>query len=173
MADDFPQVFRVQQRLDATPPVAVAASVADGFAPIRGQLKPGLRVGVGGGSRGISNLAEAIAAVIGELKKAGTEPFIIPAMGSHGGATPEGQVAVLAGYGVTEASMGVPIRASMEVRPLGQTEEGQEVLWSCEAAAADGIRGASAAAQRPLSGGLAQVAHWLADSICGARSWLQ
>ena len=67
MADDFPQVFRVRQRLDATPPVAVAASVADEFEPIRGQLKPGMRVGVGVGSRGISNLAEAVAAVIGQI----------------------------------------------------------------------------------------------------------
>ena len=139
MADDFPQVFRVRQRLDATPPVAVAASVADEFEPIRGQLKPGMRVGVGVGSRGISNLAEAVAAVIGELKKAGTEPFIIPAMGSHGGATPEGQVAVRAGYGGTEASRGVPIRASMEVEPLGQAEDGRSVLWSREAARSDGV----------------------------------
>jgi len=139
MADKFPQMFRVRQRLDATPPVDVAASVVDGFSPLHGQLKPGMRIGVGVGSRGISNLAKAVAAVIGELKKAGTEPFIIPAMGSHGRATPDGQVAVLAGYGVTEATMGVPIHASMEVRPLGQAEDGREVLWSREAASSDGI----------------------------------
>ena len=139
MSNEFPQMFRVRQRLDATPPVDVAASVVDGFSLICGQLKQGMRIGVGVGSRGISNLAEAVAAVIGELKKAGTEPFIIPAMGSHGGATPEGQVAVLASYGVTEASMGVPVRASMEVELLGQAEDGREVLWSREAASSDGI----------------------------------
>ena len=139
MVDEFPQMFRVRQRLDATPPIDVAASVVDGFSSIRGQLKPGMRIGVGVGSRGISNLAKAVAAVIGELKKAGTEPFIIPAMGSHGGATPEGQVAVLAGYGVTESSMGVPILATMDVEPIGQAEDGREVLWSREAASSDGI----------------------------------
>ena len=89
MAVEFPKMFRVHQRFDATPPVDVAASVAAGFPVIQGRLKPGMRVAVGVGSRGISNLSKVVAAVIGELKSAGTAPFIIPAMGSHGGATPE------------------------------------------------------------------------------------
>jgi hypothetical protein len=139
MTDEFPQMLRVRQQFDATPPVDVAASVADGFAAIRGQLKPGMRVAVGVGSRGISNLAKVVAAVIGELKSAGAEPFILPAMGSHGGATPEGQAGLLADYGVTEASMGVPVRASMEVGSLGQVKGGQDVPWSREALAADGV----------------------------------
>ena len=62
MADEFPQMFRVRQRFEATPPVDVAASVADGFPAIRGQLKPGMRIAVGVGSRGISNLAKVVAA---------------------------------------------------------------------------------------------------------------
>ena len=139
MAIEFPKMFRVHQRFDATPPVDVAASVAAGFPVIHRRVKPGMRVAVGVGSRGISNLAKVVAAVIGELKSAGTEPFIIPAMGSHGGATPEGQAGLLADYGVTEASMGVPVRASMEVKSLGQADDGQEVPWSCEALAADGV----------------------------------
>ena len=89
MAVAFPKMFRVHQRFDATSPVDVAASVAAGFPVIHGRLKPGMQVAVGVGSRGISNLAKVVAAVISELKSAGTEPFIIPAMGSHGGATPE------------------------------------------------------------------------------------
>ena len=133
MAIEFPKMFRVHQRFDATPPVDVAASVAAGFPVIHRRLKPGMRVAVGVGSRGISNLAKVVAAVIGELKSAGTEPFIIPAMGSHGGATPEGQAGLLADYGVTEASMGVPVRASMEVKSLGEADDGQDVPWSCEA----------------------------------------
>ena len=139
MAVEFPKMFRVHQRFDATLPVDIAASVAAGFQVIHGRLKPGMRVAVGVGSRGISNLAKVVTAVIGELKSAGTEPFIIPAMGSHGGATPEGQAGLLADYGVTEASMGVPVRASMEVKSLGQADDGQEVPWSCEALAADGV----------------------------------
>ena len=139
MAVEFPTMFRVHQRFDATPPVDVATSVAAGFPVIHGRLKPGMRVAVGVGSRGISNLSKVVAAVIGELKSAGTAPFIIPAMGSHGGATPEGQAGLLADYGVTEASMGVPVRASMEVKSLGQADDGQDVPWSCEALAADGV----------------------------------
>ena len=139
MAVAFPKMFRVHQRFDATSPVDVAASVAAGFPVIHGRLKPGMQVAVGVGSRGISNLAKVVAAVISELKRAGTEPFIIPAMGSHGGATPEGQAGLLADYGVTEASMGVPVRASMEVKSLGQVDDGQDVPWSSEALAADGV----------------------------------
>ena len=139
MAVAFPKMFRVHQRFDATSPVDVAASVAAGFPVIHGRLKPGMQVAVGVGSRGISNLAKVVAAVIRELKRAGTEPFIIPAMGSHGGATPEGQAGLLADYGVTEASMGVPVRASMEVKSLGQVDDGQDVPWSSEALAADGV----------------------------------
>ncbi len=139
MAVEFPKMFRMHQRFDATLPVDVAASVAAGFPVIHGRLKPGMRVAVGVGSRGISNLSKVVAAVIGELKSAGTAPFIIPAMGSHGGATPEGQAGLLADYGVTEASMGVPVRASMEVKSLGQADDGQDVPWSCEALAADGV----------------------------------
>ena len=139
MAVAFPKMFRVHQRFDATSPVDVAASVAAGFPVIHGRLKPGMQVAVGVGSRGISNLAKVVAAVISELKSAGTEPFIIPAMGSHGGATPEGQAGLLADYGVTEASMGVPVRASMEVKSLGQVDDGQDVPWSSEALAADGV----------------------------------
>ena len=139
MAVAFPKMFRVHQRFDATSPVDVAASVAAGFPVIHDRLKPGMQVAVGVGSRGISNLAKVVAAVISELKSAGTEPFIIPAMGSHGGATPEGQAGLLADYGVTEASMGVPVRASMEVKSLGQVDDGQDVPWSSEALAADGV----------------------------------
>ena len=76
MAIEFPKMFRVHQRFDATPPVDVAALVAAGFPVIHRRLKPGMRVAVGVGSRGISNLAKVVAAVISELKSAGTEPFL-------------------------------------------------------------------------------------------------
>ena len=69
-------------------------------------------------------MSEIVLLIVQELKRAGTKPFIIPAMGSHGSATAEGQVALLAGYGVTEARMGVPIRPSMEVKKLGKLSFG-------------------------------------------------
>jgi len=139
MSHDFPSMLVVQQRFESTPPVDFEAVVSSGFGSIKPRLKPGMSVAVGVGSRGISNLSNIVSLVIDELKKAGTNPFIIPAMGSHGGATPEGQLALLAGYGVTEGSMGVPIRSSMEVAPLGVSAAGQEVHWSREAIAADGV----------------------------------
>ena len=94
---------------------------------------------MGVGSRGITNLATIVGAVLDQLRGAGAQPFIIPAMGSHGGATPEGQRDVLTGYGVTEDAMGVPIRASLEVRQVGTSPDGVPVFCSVEALDADGI----------------------------------
>jgi hypothetical protein len=103
------------------------------------KLKPGMRIAVGAGSRGISNIATIVTSAVEFLKAAGTKPFLIPAMGSHGGATPEGQIEVLASYGITEASVGVPIVASMETVVLGRTADGMDVIFSAEAKKADGI----------------------------------
>ncbi len=75
-----------------------------------------MRVAVGVGSRGISNLKEIVEATIRVLMAAGAQPFIIPAMGSHGGATPDGQTKVLVEYGIAADSLGVPIDADMEVK---------------------------------------------------------
>ena len=94
---------------------------------------------MGVGSRGITHLREIVAAVLGQLRAAGAQTFIIPAMGSHGGATPEGQREVLASYGITEDAMGVAIRDSLEVRQVGTTSDGVSVVCSTEALAADGI----------------------------------
>jgi hypothetical protein len=109
------------------------------FERVRARLKPGTRIAVAVGSRGIANLDRIIRGVIHELRESGAAPFIVPAMGSHGGATPEGQVRLLADYGVTEERMGAPIRAAMDTQCLGATEDGVEVLWSAEAARADGV----------------------------------
>jgi hypothetical protein len=79
-------------------------------------------VAVGVGSRGIAGLHEIVTAVIGELRTAGFEPFVVPAMGSHGGGTAEGQREVLAGYGISERALGVPIRATMETEVVGEVE---------------------------------------------------
>jgi hypothetical protein len=80
-----------------------------------------------------------VAAVLSRLKAAGAQPFIIPAMGSHGGATPEGQREVLASFGITEATTGVPIAASMEVQQIGATDDGVPVFCSTDALGADAI----------------------------------
>ncbi len=103
------------------------------------QVKPGARIAVGVGSRGISNLRAIVKATLDGLAAAGARPFIVPAMGSHGGATPEGQTAVLAEYGVTAESLGVPVEASMAVRKIGEVFGGRDVVFSDAALDADAV----------------------------------
>lgn len=130
---------RIRQNFPRSAPLDLPAAVSREFERLRPELKPGARIAVGVGSRGITNLTTLVAAVIRELRAAGAQPFIIPAMGSHGGATPEGQRGILAGYGITEDEMGVPVRPSLDVRQIGATSEGAPVYCSVEALAADGI----------------------------------
>lgn len=134
-----PRILRVRQIFPQPPPLDLRATVDSEFAKLRPRIKPGARIAVGVGSRGITNLSAIVAAVLEQLRAAGATPFIIPAMGSHGGATPEGQREVLATYGITEEAMRAPIPASMEVRQIGVSAEGVPVFCSVEAFAADGI----------------------------------
>lgn len=93
----------------------------------RGAIRPGAEIGVTVGSRGILGIAELARAAVDFLKSRDARPFIIPAMGSHGGAAAEAQRNLIAHYGVTEESMGVPIRDQMQTRSLGKTPDGVEV----------------------------------------------
>src|SRR6266705_13451 len=137
----FPRMFAIRQRFPVSPRLEIPAVVQHDFKTqnVLSRLQPGAQIAVGVGSRGISNIKNIVAAVLDELKAAGARPFILPAMGSHGGATPEGQIGVLESYGVTEQSMGVPIRASMDVERIGRTEDGVEVSCSVEALRAEGV----------------------------------
>ena len=81
------------------------------------------------GSRGIRDVATVVRTAVNGLKARGAHPFIIPAMGSHGGATPDGQRQLIAHYGVTEEAMGCPVRAEMETRSLGRTASGSTRGW--------------------------------------------
>lgn len=138
-AQILPRMLRMQQHFPQRPVLDIAAVVRVEVARMRPHLKPGQRVAVAVGSRGIARLAQVVRALLDELRAAGVQPFIVPAMGSHGGATPEGQLHVLADYGVTEASMGVPIHAAMDAVNLGRTPDGLSALCSAEALRADGI----------------------------------
>jgi len=102
-------------------------------------IKPGDDIAITAGSRGISDIDLITRNVIDELIKLQGKPFIIPAMGSHGGATTEGQIDVLAGYGITENKMGVPIRATMEVVRIGEGKNGIPVYIDKNALDADHI----------------------------------
>jgi len=103
------------------------------------RIKPGMTVAIGCGSRGIANISEATKAVVDFLLKCGAKPFIFPAMGSHGGATADGQVKVLADYGISEDSMGCPIKSSMEVVELSKLDTGMPIYIDKHASEADGI----------------------------------
>ena len=123
----------VRLRLDGekVPSGGVAAAVAAALA-IAGtgdRITAGQRVAITAGSRGIDRIAEVLAAVVAEVRSRGGEPFIIPAMGSHAGATAESQVELLHHYGVTEAAMGCPIRSSMDVVQLGTVEDDLPVFF--------------------------------------------
>lgn len=86
-------------------------------------LRPGARVAITAGSRGVSNIAQITRSVAAHFRDQGLSPFVIPAMGSHGGGTPEGQADVLAHYGITEATVGCPVVSSLDVVELGRTPE--------------------------------------------------
>jgi hypothetical protein len=116
----LPDFFRVTQRADTPGLVDVEAATRRALLElaIAKSIRRGMKVAVGAGSRGISNYGLIVRVVCEELKGLGAEVCIVPAMGSHGGATAEGQVEVLAHSGITESAMGVPIKSSMEVVEL-------------------------------------------------------
>lgn len=118
-------------------PAAVFAQL--GREPFRSKVRPGMRIAITAGSRGVANVAVITKAVADFVKSRGAMPFIVPAMGSHGGATAEGQLEVLAGYGITPESMGCEVRSSMEVVDLGLCATGKRVYMDKNAFEADGI----------------------------------
>jgi hypothetical protein len=130
----------IRQRVSVLPEVKVSAEIEREWAVLKDriELPRNGRVAVAVGSRGISNLAEVVAAVVMKLKKAGCEPFIVPAMGSHGGATAQGQEEVLSARGITEESVGAPVRSAMKVASMGETD-GIPLFMDRVAQEADGI----------------------------------
>ncbi len=119
----LPAFFRVKQKSNTPGLIDVEAATRGALSelPIAKFIRRGMKVAVGAGSRGISNYAQIVRVVCQALKELGAEVFIVPAMGSHGGATAAGQQEVLEYSGITERAMGVPIRSSMEVVELGRT----------------------------------------------------
>ncbi len=106
---------------------------------LQDRIKPGARIGITVGSRGVYQIALILRTVVDEVKNLGGQSFLIPAMGSHGGATAEGQIEVLKNLGVTEESVGAPILSSMEVVRIGSTDSGVPVHLDKYASEADGI----------------------------------
>jgi hypothetical protein len=139
--DDLPSFATVRTITD--PPrvedVRAAAVDAVGDIPAFDDLPPGAEVAVTAGSRGIHDVPAVLEAAVEELQARGFEPFVMPGMGSHGGATAEGQVETLASLGVTEASMGCEIRSSMAVERVAEDPNGEPVHAARDALDADAI----------------------------------
>jgi len=133
----YPKLFRIAQRFEESCIEDIAATVEAEIARLNPAISAGQSVAVAVGSRGIDRHHLIVKAVVKELLSLGAEPYIVPAMGSHGGATALGQAAILAGFGIDQLNMGVPIRASMEVIQLGTTEFGMPVYFDRLASEAD------------------------------------
>jgi len=137
----FPRLLLIRQKFPDRQIPDVAAEVrrqlaAAGFAA---RVAPGARVAIGVGSRGINGISTIVRAVVAYWKNAGAEPFVFPAMGSHGAASAAGQADVLAHYGITESGVGCPIVSQLEVVSLGKTADGIEAFLDHAAYEADGV----------------------------------
>lgn len=140
---DFPlsSMVRVEQKFSAPMIENITETIKNEFTKegIKNKIVPGQKIAVGCGSRGIANIAAITKSVIDELIRLGAKPFIFPCMGSHGAASAEGQKEVLAGYGISEETMSVPVHATMDTEIVGHLEDGTPIHVDMNAANADGI----------------------------------
>jgi hypothetical protein len=136
----FPKMFRVKQELQGPMLADIPAAVRETMRNLKlaDRVKPGQTVAITSGSRGVANIDRITKAVVDELKTLGLKPFICPTMGSHGEATAEGQLKILEHYGITEATMGCPMKSSMEVVEIGKVK-GTTVFCDKNAWGADHI----------------------------------
>lgn len=135
----LPPLYRVRQRAAAAPLDDVAAAIRAQLDGAGLAITPGMSVAVTAGSRGIRDIGLSVRTMVSWLRDQGAEPFVVPAMGSHGGATAQGQIEMLADLGVTEESVGCAIRSSMDVVELGRLDDGTPVFMDRNAAGADGV----------------------------------
>jgi len=137
----LPRMASVRQKFAAARLADIPSAIAREFRrpDVRARVEPGQVVAVGCGSRGIANIAQIVGCVIRELQALGARPFVFPAMGSHGAATAEGQKKVLESYGISEASTGAPVKASMETVVVGSLPDGTAVHMDKFSAEADAV----------------------------------
>lgn len=139
---EIPPMYKMTQIYDSNKiddPAAYIKNMMNEYNGIDKESLKGKKLAITVGSRGIPFLPEMVRAIIDTLKEWGADPFIVPAMGSHGGATAEGQLEVLKSLGITEESMGVKIPSSMEVVEVGKLKNGASVFVDKIATEADGI----------------------------------
>jgi len=138
---NFPHIFRVRQTFDATRVADVATEVHAQLDRLHlaDAIRPGQSVALTAGSRGIANLPVILRAIVEYLNRLEARPFLVPAMGSHGGGTAEGQARVLESYGITESAVGCPLRSSLETVVVCRTAEGIAVHFDRLAYEADHV----------------------------------
>lgn len=137
----LPRVFRLKQTFTSPQINDVAGEVRKQLSrlPLKEKIKPGQTVAITAGSRGIAHISTIIKAAVDHIKSLGGVPFIVPAMGSHGGGTVEGQCKILADYGITPETMGCELRASMETIIVDTTPQGIPVHFDKHASQADHV----------------------------------
>ncbi|RLI45318.1 DUF2088 domain-containing protein [Candidatus Bathyarchaeota archaeon] len=137
----FPYMIEVLQKIPSPKIENYTSAIRDELRKkkLHNKIKPGWKIAITAGSRGIAHYPEILATVVDEVKKAGGKPFLVPAMGSHGGATPEGQLQILKSLGITSETVGAPIHSSMEVDEIGRLDNNAPVYVDRIALKADGI----------------------------------
>jgi hypothetical protein len=138
---EFPKIVKMRRKFPRPLVEDIEATLREQLEreEISSTIKPGMSVALTAGSRGIAEIDTILRVLVTILKEMEAEPFIVPAMGSHGGATAEGQVEILESLGITEESCGAPIRSSMEVVEIGDTDRGVPVYMDKIASEADGV----------------------------------
>ena len=138
---NLPQIMKVSQTFDNTKLDDVEGDLNQKliYKNIKDKIKPGMKIAITGGSRGISSYKELMKTIVSFVKKCGATPFIVPSMGSHGGGTSEGQENMLKKLGITKESVGCEIISSMDVVEVGRTSKDLPVYIDKNAANADGI----------------------------------
>ena len=135
---DIPKMIKIRQVFDDSHITDIEGAVEEQLRSLRLDIKADSNIAIAVGSRGISSIDRIVRAVVHTIRQLGGNPFIVPAMGSHGGATAEGQKQLLAGYGITEELVGAPIRSSMQVVELPQDGLQNRVYMDKNAYEADG-----------------------------------
>jgi len=138
---NYPEMYHIRQVFDVPRVDDIEETLTRELESIqiRSRIKEGARIAITAGSRGVANIDQILRYIVQILKKSSAKPFLIPAMGSHGGGTAEGQLEILRSLNITEESIGAPILSSMEVVEIGKSSFGFPVLVDRHAAEADGI----------------------------------
>ena len=138
---EYPLIFRVRQKFEGPVLDNLPGKVEMQLAGLSlgSKVRPGDTIAITAGSRGITNIRHILQAVVSHFKKLGAKPFIVPAMGSHGGGTAEGQQKIIESYGITEAFCGCPIRANMDTVVVCEAAEGYPIYFDKQAYIADHV----------------------------------